>query len=69
MTYILKPHGLYAIPDSHDFLWEQISAFGPEATHGAMLLHNFVAHNYQVGKIAPPDPDYTYPDYLKEDGS
>ena len=60
----LKPHGLWAVPESHDFLWEQIGNLGPEATHGAMLMMNFIAHNYQAGKIAPIDPEYKTPEYM-----
>lgn len=66
MTYVLKPNGLWAIPDSYDFLWEQIHALGADATHGAMLMHNFIAHHHQSGNIAKPDPSYEPPSYLKE---
>ena len=54
----LKPHGLWAIPESQEFMWEQINAGGLEATHGAMLMMNFIAHQYQSGNVKAPDPNY-----------
>ena len=54
----LKTNGLWAIPESQEFMWEQISSLGADATHGAMLMMNFIAHQYQSGNIKAPDPNY-----------
>lgn len=54
----LKPIGLWGIPESEDFLWEQISNLAPDGTQGAMLMMNFIAHQYQSGNLEAPDPNY-----------
>lgn len=52
----LKTNGLWTIPESNEHLWDLISdAGGAEATHGAMLMLNYIASQYQAGNIKPAE--------------